>query len=116
MDIGSKGLAEVNLVIPQGTSLPFEVAHTDTEGHPVDHTQSEFKMAFQSKDKATTVDLSSCCTGTETGVSVNIPATATAELDVGKMVWDLIADTGTEVIRMAYGSVSIVDTYALDGE
>lgn len=114
-EIGSKGLAEVNLVIPQGTSLPFDIAHTDKDGNPVDHTQSDVKMAFQSKDKATTTDLSEHCTGTETGVHVAIPASVSAALPVGKLVWDMIVTTSAgDAIRMAYGSVSIVDTYALD--
>lgn len=117
MEIGSKGLAEVNLVIPQGTSLTFDVAHEDSEGNPVDHSQSSARMAFQSKDKSATVDLSACCTCTSTGVTVSIPASATKELSVGKMVWDLIVTTSAgDAFRMAYGSVSVVDTYALDGE
>ena len=117
MEIGSKGLAEVNLVIPQGTSLTFDVAHEDADGNPVDHSESTAKMAFQTKDKATTIDLSECCTCTAEGVTVSIPASTTAGLSVGKMVWDLIVTTSAgDAFRMAYGSVSVVDTYALDGE
>ena len=116
MEIGSKGLVEINLTIPQGTSLTFDVAHKDDSGQPVSHVGSTFHMEFQSKDGKSQVDLSSCCTGTEVGVTVTIPASATSELKVGKMLWDLIADmTSGEVVRLAYGGVSIIDTYALDG-
>ena len=113
--IGSKGLAEVNLVIPQGTSLAFSIVHTDEEGGSIDHTGSDIHMAFQSKDGATTYDLSQYCVGTDTGVSASIPASVTADLPKGKMVWDLIAAMdGGGTYRLTYGSASIVDTYALD--
>lgn len=115
MDIGSKGLAEVNLTIPQGTSLEFDITHTDEGGNAVDHTGSTIAMAFQTRDGKVTRDLSACCTGTSTGVSVAIPASATGDLPLGKMVWDLIATmTSGDVVRVCYGSVSVVDTYALD--
>ena len=115
MEVGSKGLAEVNLTIPQGCSLDFEVKHTDDEGHPVDHTSSIIKMAFQSKDGGTTIDLSSCCTGTATGITVIIPASESERMALGKMLWDLIAETTAgDTIRIAYGSATIIDTYALD--
>ena len=115
MEIGSKGLSEVNLVIPQSTSLPFTIVHKDDEGNLVDHSQSTAKMAFQSKDKKTTVNLSEYCSCGAEGVSVNIPASVTSELSVGKMVWDMIVDTQAgESLRLAYGTVTVVDTYAKD--
>lgn len=114
-EIGGKGLAEVNLVIPQSTSLAFTIEHKDEEGNPVDHSQSTPRMAFQSKDGSTSVDLSEHCSCSAEGVSVSIPASVTTELPVGKMVWDMIVDTQAgESLRMAYGTVSIVDTYAKD--
>ena len=115
MEIGSKGLAEVNLVIPQSTSLPFSIVHKGEDGNLVDHSQSTARMAFQTKDKATTIDLSKCCTCGAEGVSVNIPASVTSNLSVGKMVWDMIVDTQAgESLRLAYGTVTVVDTYAKD--
>lgn len=114
VEIGSKGLSEVNLVIPQGTTLDFTVNHKDEEGHAVDHTASTVKMAFQVKG-GDTIDLSECCTGTETGVDVSIPASVTSQLARGKLVWDMIVTTSAgSAFRLAYGAVEVVDTYALD--
>ena len=112
MEIGSKGLQEVNLTIPQGTSLPFNITHKDEDGNVVDHSQSTAKMAFVGNEK---YQLDECCTCTESGVTVTIPASATATMPLGKMTWDIMVTTSQgEVIRMAYGKVTIVDTYAHD--
>ena len=117
MDIGSKGLAEVNLIIPQGTSLAFTIDHEDSDGNPVDHTSSTMHMAFESKDGKVFADLSEYAVGTATGVTVFIPPEVTDGLSIGKMLWDLIVDTVSgDTVRLAYGTVSIVDTYALDGD
>ena len=48
MDIGGKGLEEVNLTIPQGTSLTFTVIHKDDQGQVIDHSGSTAAMALQS--------------------------------------------------------------------
>lgn len=114
MDIGAKGLCEVNLTIPQSTSLTFTIVHKDSEGNVIDHSLSTANMAFQSKDKTLFVDLDSCVTCGETGIIVTIPANTTDELPLGKLNWDLIVTMASEQIRLAYGTVSIVDTYALD--
>ena len=119
--IGSKGLEEVNLVIPQGTSLSFEITHVDEEEHPIDHTSSVCKMAFQTKDRGTTYDLSEYCTPSTTGFLVSIPKEATKELPETtsklKLFWDLIVYTSShDSVRVCYGDVTVVDTYALDGE
>lgn len=115
--IGSKGLAEVNLTIPQGTSLEFDVSHTDTRGKAIDHTGSTVTMSMQRKDGGATIDLSEYCEGTDGGVSVYIPASVTSVLPLGYMLWDMIVTTDVGgVIRMCYGTVNVVDTYALDGE
>ena len=117
IEIGSKGLAEVNLTIPQGASLSFTIEHEDENDHEVDHTNADVSMAFQSKDGKTSYDLSSHCEGTTSGVSVFIPASATAVLPTGKLVWDLFSSLPSgESFRLAYGTVTVVDTYALDGE
>ena len=114
MDIGSKGLCEVNLTIPQGCSLTFSVVHKDEEGNVVDHSASTARMAFQKSDK-TNIDLSPCCSCGQDGVAITVPASQTAAMEIGKMSWDLIVETASgETMRMAYGKVSIVDTYALD--
>ena len=112
IEIGSKGLQEVNLTIPQGTSLTFDVKHKDEDGHAVDHSQSTAKMAFKGSE---TIQLDTCCACGATGVSVAIPASMTVDMPLGKMNWDMMVTTSQgEVIRMAYGKVSIIDTYAND--
>ena len=115
MDIGSKGLAQVNLIIPQSTSLTFTVVQKDGEGEVVDLSTASAAMAFQTKDTDTTYDLDSCCTCTDEGVYITIPASVTEDILLGKYNWDLIVtmQNGT-VTRLCYGSASIVDTYALD--
>ena len=116
IDIGSKGLAEVNLTIPQGTTLRFSVKHVDGDGNPVDHTASTIAAVVQGRDGRTLCDLSPYCTGTETGIDVSIPASVGSSLTAGAVDrWDMIVTmTGGDTVRMCYGSVSVVDTYALD--
>ena len=114
IEIGSKGLAEVNLTIPQSTSLTFTIVHKDDEGDVIDHSQSTANMAFQTKDKQTTWDLDTCVTCAETAIYVTVPASVSENLPLGKLYWDLIVATAAEQLRLCYGSVSIVDTYALD--
>lgn len=115
--IGEKGLEEVNLTIPQGTSLDLTVTHTDDAGHAIDHTTSSVSMAIQAKDGTTIAHLDACCDGTETGVDVRIPANVTATLPLGRMVWDLMVTMASgDVLRLCYGTVTVVDTYALDGD
>lgn len=114
--IGNKGLAEVNLVIPQGATFAFAIVHKDAAGEVIDHSGSTIRMAFQNRRSTVTYDMSEHCTGGEQ-VTVSIPPEITAALPKGTLVWDIFAETadGTSV-RLAYGSASIVDTYALDGE
>ena len=113
VEIGSKGLAEVNLTIPQSTSLTFDIVHKTDEGDVVDHSQSTAHMAFQSVK--TTYVMSSCCECTAEHIRVSIPATMTESMPLGKMSWDIIVTTALgEQVRICYGKVSIVDTYAMD--
>lgn len=115
--VGERGLAEVNLTIPQGTSLDFTATHTDEEGHAIDHTASDIAMAVQTSNGKVIADLDACCEGTETGVDVRIPASVTATLPLGRMVWDLMVTMASgDVLRLCYGTVTVVDTYALDGD
>lgn len=117
MNIGSKGLTEVDLIIPQSTSLTFDITHYDMDGKSVDHTASVVNMAFQSRDGTETIDLDEYCEGTSTGVHVFLPPSVSENLPLGKMLWDMIVTMSSgEQVRMAYGTVTIVDTYALDGE
>ena len=114
-EIGSKGLEEVNLVIPQSTSLTFDIVHKTDAGEVIDHTESTAHMAFQSTDKSTTYDMDSCCDCDDERIRVTIPASTTETLPLGKLLWDLIVETQLgEQVRVCYGKVSIVDTYALD--
>ena len=115
IEIGKKGLEEVNLTIPQGTSLAFTVVHKDEEGHVVDHASSTISMAIQSKDGKKTFDTSQYCTGSDSGVSVMLPASFTETMPRGKLVWDMFAAMQDgPTLRLTYGAVSVVDTYALD--
>lgn len=117
IEIGAKGLAEVNLTIPQDTSLTFTVVHKDEDGNTVDHSQSVANMAFQSKDRQTFADLDACVTCQQDSIIVAIPASVSEDLPIGKMNWDIIVTmVSGEQIRLCYGAVSIVDTYALDEE
>lgn len=114
IEIGSKGLEEVNLTIPQATSLTFDVVHKlDGDDQVIDHSQSTAHMAFQNKN--TTYVMDSCCVCTAEYIRVTIPASMTSDIPIGKMSWDLIITTALgEQVRLCYGKVSIVDTYALD--
>lgn len=117
MEIGSKGLKEVDLVIPQETSLTFDIVHKTEAGEVIDHSSSELHMAFQSKDKKTTWVMDSCCSANNERIRVTIPASMTESLPQGKLLWDIIVITEFgEQLRVCYGQVSIVDTYALDEE
>lgn len=117
MEIGSKGLAEVNLTIPQSTSLIFDVIHKGQDGQVIDHSDSTARMAFQTRDKATTYVLDSCCTCAESRIRVTIPASTTEDLPLGRLNWDMIVTTALgEQVRLCYGLANIVDTYALDEE
>lgn len=120
--IGSKGLEEVNLEIPQGTSLSFELNHMDDSGNPIDHTSdTTCRMAFEEKNGSWFLDLSEYCTPTSTGFYVSIPMTVTKELPLTsskfKLLWDIIVYTDIHnSVRVCYGDVTVDDTYALDGE
>lgn len=117
MEIGSKGLVEANITIPQSTSLTFDIVHKDDEGNVIDHSGSTAHMAFQSKDKKTTYDMDSCCACTADRIRVTIPASMSDDLPLGKLLWDIIVTTAFgEQIRLCYGTVNVVDTYALDEE
>lgn len=114
MEVGEKGLAFVNLTIPQKCSLSFELVHKDENGQIVDHSSSDIHMQLQSKDGKTSFDFSSYVSASATGIVVSIPASATENLPLGLLNWDIIAELESETIRLAYGAAEVVDTYALD--
>lgn len=117
MEIGAKGLQEVNLTIPQATSLTFDVVHTDDDGDVIDHSSSTARMAFQTRDKQTTYQMDECVSCEDDKIRVTIPASMTEELPLGKMLWDIIVTTESgEQVRLCYGNVNVVDTYAFDEE
>ena len=117
MEIGGKGLADVNLTIPQNTSLTFDVVHTDDEGNVIDHSQSTLHMAIQTKDKKVTYVMDSCCTADSEKIRVSIPASQSEMIPLGKHNWDLLVTTELgEQIRVLYGNATVIDTYALDEE
>ena len=115
MIIGDEGRENVDLKIPQGTSLNFTITHKDADGNVVDHSQSTAKMAFVGKDG--NIQLDECCTCSESGIAVSIPASVSRALPHGKMPWDIMVTTAQgDVIRAAYGKVIVIDTYAHDGD
>ena len=117
MDIGSDGLAEVNLTIPQVTSLTFDVVHKDEDGNVINHTNSVARMAIQTKDRKQTYVLDDCCVCGPEYIRVSIPPEESEKLPLGKMNWDMIVEmVGGENVRLCYGVARIVDTYAEDEE
>lgn len=115
MQIGNKGLEKVNLIIPQWTTLTFDIVHKTEEGDVIDHSNSDIHMKFESEDGSLVHDLSSRCRADSEKIRVSIEQADTGSLPIGKMNWDIIVETPfQESIRIVYGSVEIVDTYALD--
>ena len=115
MQIGSKGLQKVNLIIPQWTTLTFDIVHKTTGGEVIDHSNSDIHMKFESEDGSLIHDMSSCCRADAEKIRVTIPMADTGSLPTGQMNWDIIVETPlNESVRVVYGKVDIVDTYALD--
>jgi len=117
MQVGSKGVQQLDLVIPQRTSIYFVVVVKDEEtGQVVDYSAAEPHMKLQTKE-GKKVDLDECVSVASDKITVFIPATKTAELAIGKYSWDLMMEvTETQIDRICYGMTTIVDTYAMDGE
>ena len=113
--LGSEGLLEADIILPQSTSLTFDVIHKDKDGNVYDHSSSTAHMAFQTKDGKTTYVMDSCCSCAADKIRVTIPASMSEALPLGKLVWDLIVITALgEQVRICYGNVKVVDTYAMD--
>ena len=49
--LGSNGVLEANLIIPQSTTFACAIEHTDTEGTPIDHTGYTPYMRIIDKQK-----------------------------------------------------------------
>ena len=115
MEIGSRWLQEVNLTIPQSTSLPFDIVHEDDEGHVVDHRASVPHMKFQTKDKRQTFDLDECVECGAERIRVSIPASITEDLPAADLNWDLIVVMQSgEPVCLVGGKAHIKDSYAMD--
>lgn len=113
IEIGGKGTQEANLTIPQSATFTFDIVHVDEDDEEViDHSESTFDMAFQGNE---TYQLDDCVSATADRIRVAIPASTTKSLPIGKMNWDLFANTTLgDSIRLMYGKVTVVDTYAKD--
>ena len=113
MKIGSEG-TNVDLVIPHGCSLSFTVEQEGEGSQTIDHSQSSARMAIVGPH-CFKMDLSGCCSCTGQGIAIVIPSSVTKKLKLGDYSWDLVVTTNLgEVTRLAYGSVYITQTYALD--
>ena len=111
--LGGEGGKKARMVLPQGCSLDFSVSHTDDAGNVIDHTGSVAHMSIQTKKKVNYV-LDSCCSCSATGVTVSIGPNDSMPIPVGTHNWDLIVTKDGKNIRMLYGPVEVIDTYALD--
>lgn len=113
MNIGEKGLIELNLVIPIGSSFNFEIELTDDNGAYIDLSDASAKMVFEIPGSCYKVNLSDCVTCTDTGVRVQIPYERINR--VNNYVWDIyVYPNETESIRIAYGKANVVNGYAWD--
>lgn len=113
MNIGSKGLIELNLIIPQGTSFDFILEHLDEKGRPVNHTSSRIEMCLidkSSNDKK--IDLSEYAKGIGMGIKVEIPYQATAKIPIGIYNWNMLVYSGSEnCSSFAYGKTRIINIF-----
>lgn len=112
--IGSNGLLEAMLIIPQGTTFACSIDHTDSSGDAIDHTGCTAYMRILDKD-GTTHDLGSCVSFDGGDVIIELPPSETAKLAIGSGKYDVMIEGPTgDVVRLLYGTTSIVDTYAMD--
>lgn len=115
--IGGEGLENAKLVLVQNETRAFTVEHRDEEGHVVDHSQSTAKMAVVNTKTDEFYDLSPCCTCAESVIYVDIPASTTAQIPIGKKYeWDIMVEASNgKVTRLVYGPAEVCDSYAFDG-
>lgn len=112
--LGSNGVLEANLIIPQSTTFACAIEHTDSEGTPIDHTGYIPHMRIIDKKK-TQHDVGQYVTFDDSDVLIELPSTITESLALGSGKYDLmLEDPSGHVVRLLYGAVSIIDTYSLD--
>lgn len=114
--IGEEGLLNAKLILVQNADRAFTVTHEDEEGNVIDHSQSVAKIALEDKKTGDHYDLSSYCTCAESGVYVDIPASRTASIPIGKKyLWDIMVESRQgKVVRLVYGDAEVYDSYAFD--
>lgn len=112
--IGSSGLLEADLIIPQGTTFMCAIEHTDSNGDAIDHTGcTPYMRAIDKSGNAH--DLGEYISFDGDDIVVNLPAQATASMPVGNGKYDIMIEgRAGDVVRVLYGRISIVDTYAMD--
>lgn len=115
--IGSEGLVNADLIIPQGSSLYFTITHLDEQGNVIDHSQSQIELAVQEpKNEKITYMYSIYCSADSEKIIVDLPPSVSENLKIGSYNWDLFITTQYgQVIRAVYGKVKILDTYVPDG-
>lgn len=112
--LGSNGVLEANLIIPQSTTFACAIEHTDTEGTPIDHTGYTPYMRIIDKQKKEH-DIGEYVSFDGSDVLIELPSAVTESLALGSGKYDLmLEDTSGRVVRLLYGAVSIIDTYSLD--
>lgn len=112
MDFGGKGLVNINMTVPRGTSVTLTLEHVDKNGEHISHKNAKEEMVFETKDRRFSIDLSDYAVGTDTGVQIFIPYEITEKLASNAYVWNLLSYMDSETCnRTAYGNVRIVETY-----
>lgn len=112
--LGSNGVLEANLIIPQSTTFACAIEHTDAEGTPIDHTGYIPHMRIIDKQKMQH-DVGQYVTFDDSDVLIELPSAITESLALGSGKYDLmLEDPSGHVVRLLYGAVSIIDTYSLD--
>lgn len=112
--LGANGLLEANLIIPQSTTFVCAIEHTDKEGNPIDH--SGYTAYMRVIDKAKNEhDIGDAITFDGADVLIEIPSSATSQFAIGGGKYDLmLEDSSGKVVRLMYGTINVIDTYALD--
>lgn len=112
--LGSNGLLEASLIIPQGTTFACAIEHTNDKGEPIDHEGCTPYMRII--DSTGSVhDLGSYIAFDGGDVLVELPPSVTSALALGGGRYDLMLEGAMgDVVRLLYGTTSIVDTYAMD--
>lgn len=115
--IGNRGLTKEDLTICQATTFAFSVQHLDVEDTPIQHDGWTAWMRLRPRaEGAEDIILDDCITQGEDGkFEIELSATLTKTIPVGKYLWDIIAENPNgKAVRLAYGSAELVDTYARD--